>query len=233
MDLLGLIMRSEERHSDPLLRGFYTVSEAARLLRLRDRQSIYRWLSRDNPVIVRDFEPLDGSQELSFWDLFEVRFVETFRTQGLSLQYLRKVAVKARIELKTDHPFALSDARYMTDRKRIFRVTAEETREKTHDMLSGQYEMYEAIERILSKGVVFNPTTLLAEEWVPFAECPNVVINPRYAYGQPVVGKQKVPTAALYRLFRAEGRIDRVASWYGVKPKDAEDAVEFEVKLAA
>jgi len=220
-------------HSDPLLRGFYTVSEAARLLRIGDKQRIYRWIGRDNPVIIRDYDPVDGSQELSFWDLFEVRFVETFRLQGFSLQYLRKVATKARIELKTDHPFALSDARYMTDRKRIFRTTAEETGEKTHDVLSGQYEMYEAIERILAKGVEFNPRTLLVEEWVPVAECPNVIINPRYAFGQPVVGSKKVPTAALYRLFKAEGRIEKVASWYEISTEDAEEAIEFEVRIAA
>jgi uncharacterized protein (DUF433 family) len=219
--------------ADPLLQGFYTVSEAARLLRIGNKQRIYRWISRDNAVLSRDYDPIGGSQELSFWDLFEVRFVETFRAQGLSLQYLRKVAVKARAQFNTRHPFALSTAKYMTDRKRIFQLTAEESGEKTHDVLSGQYEMYEAIEQILAKGVEFNPTSLLAEEWPPLAECPNVVINPRYAYGQPVVGKKKIPTAALYRLWKAEGRMERVASWYGIKPDEAREAIEFEVRLAA
>ena len=177
--------------TDPLLQGFYTVPEAARLLRIGNTQRIYRWLGRENPVIARDFEPLEGSQELSFWDLFEVRFVETFRAQGLSLQYLRKVAARARDEFKTRHPFALSTARYLTDRKRIFEVTAEEAGEKTIAMFSSQYEMYDVIEQILAKGVEFNPKSLLAEEWPPIADCPRVIINPRYAYGQPVVGEKK------------------------------------------
>ena len=224
-------MRAVERYSDPLLGGFYTVTEAMRLLRISNKQRIYRWIGRDNAVLSRDYEPIGASQELSFWDLFEVRFVETFRAQGLSLQYLRKVATKARAEFGVKHPFALSTAKYMTDRKRIFQVTAKETGEKTHDVLSGQYEMYEAIEQILAKNVGFNPKTLLAEEWPPFSDCPHVVINPRYAYGRPVVGEKKVPTAALYRTWKAEGRIERVASWYGINVDSAREAVEFEVRL--
>src|SRR5579863_9997986 len=117
-------MRAVEGYTDPLLGGFYTVTEAMRLLRIDSKQRIYRWISRDNAVLSRDYEPIAGCQELSFWDLFEVRFVETFRRQGCSLQYLRKVAAKARTELGVKHPFALSTARYMTDRKRIFEVTA-------------------------------------------------------------------------------------------------------------
>jgi hypothetical protein len=101
-------MRVAPSRPDPLLGGFYTVSEAARLLRIGNKQRIYRWISRDNAVLARDYEPVGGSQELSFWDLFEVRFVETFRAQGLSLQYLRKVATKARAEFRVTHPFAAS-----------------------------------------------------------------------------------------------------------------------------
>lgn len=93
--------------------------------------------------------------------------------------------------------------------------------------------MYEAIERMLAKGVEFNPQTLLAEEWAPYAECPHVTINPRYAYGHPVIGMKKVPTAALYRLWLAEKSYDRVASWFGVTAADVNEAVEFEVRLVA
>jgi uncharacterized protein (DUF433 family) len=223
-----------KQRTDPLLGGFYTVAEAARLLRIDNKQRIYRWLvDGDNAVIKRDYKRLGHSQELSFWDLFEIRFVETFLAQNLSLQFLRKVAAKARAEFKTQHPFALAGSKYLTDRKRIFRKTAEETGETTHDVLSGQYEMYDTIERVLAKGVEFNPKTLLAEEWPPYSECPNVIINPRYAYGHPVIGEKRVPTAAIFRLWKAEGNPAKVANWYGVSIGEAEEAVEFEVRLAA
>jgi uncharacterized protein (DUF433 family) len=229
-----MMTQTSERRSDPLLGGFYTVAEAARLLRIDNKQRIYRWLSEeDDAVIKRDYRRLGRSQELSFWDLFEIRFVETFLAQNLSLRFLRKVAAKARAEFKTQHPFALAGSRYLTDRKRIFRQTAEEAGETTHDVLSGQYEMYDTIERVLAKGVEFNPKTLLAEEWPPYSECPHVIINPRYAYGHPVIGEKRIPTAALYRLWKAEGNADKVAKWYGVTAEEVDEAIEFEVRLAA
>lgn len=218
-----------------MLGGFYSVSEAARLLRIENKQRIYRWLRGDGEAVIkRDYVPIDNAQELSFWDLFEIRFVETFRSQGLSLQFLRKVAARARGELKTTHPFALSGSRFCTDRKRIFHQTAKEPgEEKMHDLLTGQFEMYETIEQLLAKNVTFNPTTLLAEEWPPFAETPNVTINPRYAYGQPVIGEKRVPTSAIHRLWKAEQNTERVAALYRVTKEDVAEAIEFEVRLAA
>ena len=227
-----------DNHHDPLLGGFYTVSQAARLLGVENRQRIYRWLrstdATGEPVIIRDYSPIDGAQELSFWDLIEVRFVEHFRAQKLSLQYLRKVAIAARKEFKTKHPFALSKAEFLTDRRKIFEQTAEGESRKVRELLSGQYEMYEAIEEVLAKGISFSPKTYLAEEWRPREnDCPNVLINPRYAYGQPVIGSQHVPTAAIFRQWRAEnGDRDKVAEWWQIDRPNVDEAIEFEVRLA-
>ena len=228
-----------ETTPDPLLGGFYTVSEAARLLRIDNRQRIYRWLrpaeDGKGAVIARDYEPFSKFQELSFWDLIEVRFVEHFRAQRLSLQYLRKVAVRAREEFSVQHPFALSNAKFLTDRKRIFEQTAEEEGLKVHELLSGQYEMYEVIEEILAKGIAFDPKTFLAKEWRPLQNfCPNVIVNPRYAYGYPVVGDNHVPTAAIYRQWQAErGDRERVMGWWDVGLSDVDEAVEFEIRITA
>lgn len=232
-----MVVAAEISH-DPLLGGFYSVSEAARLLRIENKQRIYRWLGSDkseqDPVIARDYNPIANTQELSFWDLIEVRFVEHFRSQGLSLQYLRKVAVTARAEFNTQHPFALSKAEYLTDRRRIFEKIAEGEGPRVRELLSGQYEMYETIEEVVAKNLSFNPKTFLAEQWRPLDSCPRVVVNAHYAYGQPVVGKRRVPTAAIYRQWRAErGDKARVAEWWAIDPSEVDEALEFEIRLAA
>lgn len=224
---------------DPLLCGFYTVSQAARLLQIDNRQRIYRWLrpttENSGPVIDRDYEPHSGMQELSFLDLIEVRFVEHFRSQGLSLQYLRKVAAAARKSLNNQHPFALSNAEFLTDRRRVFEQVAEAESLRVREMLSGQYEMYEAIEEVLAKGISFNPKTYLAEEWQPLETmCPRVIVNPRYAFGSPVIGKLRVPTEAVVRQWRAEkGNRDRVADWWGLERSEVDESIEFEIRMAA
>src|SRR5690606_35895246 len=112
------------------------------------------------------------------WDLMEIRFLEHFRKQNVPLQTLRKVAVNARREMKAKHPLALANTRFLTDRKEVFLMSAEESGDAfTLNLVKNQFEMYVAIESVLAKGVAFNPVTGLAESWQPFdKECPNVVV---------------------------------------------------------
>ncbi|MEQ1887922.1 MAG: hypothetical protein ABL951_01935 [Alphaproteobacteria bacterium] len=232
-------MRTAVLTHDPLLQGFYTVSEAARLLRIGQRQRIYGWLAGNEngsrePIIQRDYQPINSLHELSFWDLMEVRFIDHFQKQGVSLQTLRKAADAARREFNQRHPFALSKTKFMTDRKRVFLQTVEETGDKkTRDILGNQYEMYDVIEEILARGVTFDPKSHLAEVWYPLqGEYPKVFVDRRYAYGHPVVSESRVPTSALYRLWRAEsGDTPRVAFWYKITSEEVREAVEFETKL--
>jgi uncharacterized protein (DUF433 family) len=227
-------------HADPLAGGFYTVREAARLLQIESGRRVAGWLAghhgvKADAVIRRDYEPIGGSQELSFSDLMEVRFINHFRRQGVPLQTLRKIAQKARNDLGQKHPFALSNVKFMTDRKRVFSQVVEETGcKRTLDILGDQYEMYDVIETVLAKYVAFHSVTGLAEFFKPLgAECPNVVIDPRFAYGKPVISDRHIPTAALFRQLRAEkGDIKRVAQWYKVEPSEVEEAAEFETRLA-
>jgi uncharacterized protein (DUF433 family) len=225
---------------DPLLSGFYTLGEAARLLRLPHKRRITAWLHgrtdvKFAPIIDRDYAPVGVAQELSFWDLMEVRFVEHFRRQGLSLQYLRKVSAAARKELGHKHPFALANYKFQTDRKKIFIQVAEADEDpKTRHVLGDQYEMYDVIETLLGKGVEFDPRTHLAEHWKPLLEYPNVIVHPRFAYGHPVISDRHVATAAIFRMFKAEsGNQAKVARAFRISPEEVGEAVEFETKLAA
>ena len=227
-----------ETARDALAGGFYTVSEAARLLQIDSSRAIYGWLAghtgvRADPVIRRDYQPIAGSQELSFWDLMEVRFIHHFRKQGVPLQTLRRTAEKARRDMRKKHPFALSNLTYMTDRKRIFSQVVEETGDQhTMDILGDQYEMYEVIEFVLARNVAFHPITGLAESFQPLGEYPSILVDPRFAYGKPVVARRGIPTAAIFRQVRAEkGNKDRVAHWFGVSVDEVDEAIGFETKI--
>lgn len=225
---------------DPLLAGFYTLSEATRLLRVESRRRVKGWLQdRDDvyvsAIIDRDYPPIGNAQELSFWDLMEVRFIEHFRQQGLTLQYLRKVSDAVRKEINHKHPFALANFKFQTERKKVFVQVAESDGDrKTRHALGDQYEMYDVIEAMLAKGVEFDPRTHLADSWRPALEHPNVIVHPRFAYGHPVVSDKRVATAAISKMFRAErGNRAKVARAFGLSEDDVNEAVEFEAKLAA
>jgi uncharacterized protein (DUF433 family) len=228
--------RAVER--DPLLSGFYSERDAARLLRMDSARRVHGWLNGWGPkgaapIIQRDFA---DTSSVSFLDLMEIRFVEHFRQQGVPLQTLRRAAERARAEWKTEHPFALSKVRYLTDRRKVFGQAAQDTGDKvTWDLVTNQLEMWDAIENLISKGVEFDPSSDLAHRWTPLRnDCPNVIIDPRLAFGRPVIGKAGVPTVALFRQWRAEaGNADRVARSFRVSPAEVQQAVEFEMLIAA
>jgi len=167
--------------------------------------------------------------------MMEVRFLEHFRKQGVSLQTLRRAAVRAREDMKTKHPFALSNVKFLTDRRKIFGNAAKDTGDdRTWDLVTRQYEMYDAIEEVLAKGVAFDPRSNLAQSFPPLPEYPSVIVSPKFAYGKPVVGKKSIPTSALLRMWRAEGgNKARVARAYGIDEKDVTNAIGFEATLAA
>jgi hypothetical protein len=129
----------------------------------------------------------------------EVRFVEYFRRQSLSLQSLRKAFLNAKREMQMEHPFATSAVKFMTDRKAVFLHTAKETGDDfLLNLMTNQIEIYEAVEQALAKDVAFDSLSGIAKRWQPYPrELPDIVIDPRLAYGHPVVAPKHVPTRVL------------------------------------
>lgn len=237
--MAATIKKIRDNPTDPVAGGYYTVREAARLLNIAQTDKIVGWLqgrknTRTGPIINRDLIPIANIQELSFLDMMEVRFVEHFRKQGVSLQALRKAAETLREMQGQPHPFATSDAKFLTDRKNVFWGTAEELDDKILlNLVSKQYEMYVVLEGIISRGVEFDPVSGLAIEWKPrFAEFPTVVINPLISFGRPVIMPDRVPTSAIINLWKAEdGSLAAVSDWFGISEHAAKEAIEFELGL--
>jgi len=226
--------------TDPAAGGFYTIVEAARLLGMPNAGRVRDWVGggrkrSSGPVLMRQYEPVGGVQEVGFWDLIEVRFIDHFRRQGVSLQSLRKAAQAAREQWKVKHPFAMSKTKFMTDRKTVFEATARDEDDTILlDLVTRQYAMYVMIEEVLAKGVTFDPGSGLAVEFRPrAADFPDVAISPTVAFGQPCVRPMNVPTSAIFKSWRAEdGDFAAVADWYGIDSNLAKQAIEFELSLS-
>ncbi len=164
--------------------------------------------------------------------MVEVRFVEHFRQQKISLQALRAAAANARAALDVSHPFATSGVKFQTDRKRVFLETAKAAGDPhLLDLMTNQLVIYEMIERMLEKSLEFDLSGF-ARQWRPAPEsAPNVVVSPAFAFGRPVISRRRVPTATLFQAWRAEGGdANAVADWHDVLPDEVREAVEFELR---
>ncbi|XAP76993.1 hypothetical protein ABC955_10360 [Citromicrobium bathyomarinum] len=233
----GVSLKHGSIEADPLLAGFYSPADAARLLQVATpklRGWLNGWASSSaGPIIDRDFK---NTRTVSFLDLMEMRFIEAFRSQGVPMQTLRKASERARLEWEVAHPFAVSKARYLTDRRNIFAQVAEiEGDRLTWDMATGQHEMWDVIETTIEKGVEFDPASEMAARWFPMpGDFPMVKVDPAVAFGKPALDKERVPTSALYRLWKAEGgNLARVAEAFEIPIESARDAIEFEIRTAS
>ena len=221
---------------DPLLAGFYSTSEAACLVQIRPTV-IRGWLngypnSRLDSIIKRDFI---GTRTISFLDLMELRFIKYFLAHKVSIHTIRKAVEKARSEWEIKHPLAMFGNKFITDRRTIFAQVAEEDNDKvTWNMASGQHELWEVIERTIAKGVIFDPSEHYAKAWKPRpGDFDNVIIDPGIAFGRAVVEGTRVPTSALFQLWKAEKDTNCVAGWFNVSPSDVTTAIDYEVAIAA
>lgn len=207
-------------------RGAFTTSQVARLVSAPTSE-VASWLRGPEPLIAPDYEPIEGRQVLSFDGLIEARFVAHMRRQGVPLSTLRFVARKLR-DGGHEHPFALN-RRLLSDGFRLF----EEDEGKLVNLVNECYADRELMKPALKDRVVFQRGR--ASYYQPDPEgLPDVRIDPRLAFGRPVVvdGSTAVPTTKLAEAFEGEG-LDGAADWFGVRPASVRQAVQFEERLAA
>lgn len=222
--------------------GLYTFQEASRLAKVPTRD-LRRWLdgyaykhreSAQHVEVEPLWNPEISGQEvegISFHDLLEVRFVAAFRKHGVSLQTIRSASQHAR--LLFDHPYPFTCKRFQTDGRTIFAQAIKETGETQFlDLVKKQYAFQQVVEPSLYKGIEFDNTEL-ASRWYPLDRSKAIVLDPRVAFGKPMVTEGHVRTSILYEAFKAEGSKPFVAKLYEVSVNAVEAAILFEERMAA
>ncbi len=214
--------------------GVYTIPLAARLIGAPS-EKLRRWVfggRGQKSIIAHDYEQIDGVDALSFHDLIEARFIRAFREHGVSFQHLRKVAVKARDDLRTVHPFA--SARFVTDGRRIILDELDdEGRRSLVDYLSDQITFEHFVRDLILPGVSFDARDL-AETWRPRPEdAPEIIIDPRRAFGAPLIERTGTRSEVIARAVRAEGSVAAAAKVFDLSEEEVRQAVIFEERLAA
>lgn len=219
--------------------GFYTVPEAARLLKIPP-VSIRRWLGGYTygkgdkavslpPLWRPELPAYEHHIELGFRDLIELLIVKSFLKANLKIQTIRTCLEYAREVAKDDRPF--STRRFKTDGRTIFFESLRRTgEEELLDLKAHQYVIKKVIEQTF-KDLDLSDETVA--RWRPFRGKKSIVIDPQRAFGQPIAAQYGVPTVTLADAVKAEGSVDRVSYLYDVPPAVIRDAVNFEKSLLA
>jgi uncharacterized protein (DUF433 family) len=183
-------------------------------------------------VIVAELQPVEGTTALGFLDLLELRFVDAFLRCGVSMKTIRHAAERACVLFDDRHPFA--SQRFYTDGKRVLaEIQSGAPDDKALlDLKVDQLGFYEVIKPSLVAGVIFDRQNGHALEWAPSADTPHVVLDPKRQFGQPIIKSVGVQTAALAAAYKAEGSLERVASWFEITEEEVGEALRFELKAA-
>lgn len=220
-----------------LSRGIYTTSQAGRLIGEHTR-TVRRWAfgypgkeTKYPGMIEAEYPKLDGRYAVSFLDLVELLFIKGFRETGVSWQKLRNAAKVARRLFETDHPFAMR--KWFADPAGIFVVLEQEEGEDVFVELSGdgQVAMRHTLDRYLHQ-LEFDIDDI-AKRWFPAGKDVPVVVDPRVAFGTPVVEGTRIPTETLWADFTGPESVSDIAWTYDIEEWMAEEAVRFERSLRA
>jgi uncharacterized protein (DUF433 family) len=228
--------------------GIYTRAEVARLLELSPgrvgswvRGYRYTWgpktqrkHGKQPAVIQTDLPIIDSAIAISFLELMELRIVQRFRAEGIPLQTVRVAWHHAAKAFATKHPFA--DRRVFMDRGRIFMALDEDrtdpellievsSRKRPFQVIAGPIFAKSLIE------VEFDEETHLVQRWWPLGRAVPIVLDPRIAFGAPVIEGTRIPTSVL-SLYTVGNRVRAVAYAFGLNEAQVEAALGFESHLA-
>ena len=208
-------------YTTPLL----TAREAARYLKMPE-STLDSWLadaSRE-PLVHAVHPERRGWPRVPFVGIIEAYVLRTLRELGFSMQDVRRAADLARSEF--DDPYALASERIATDGVGLFVRIADESVIHVRDRQIAFPEVISEYLTFISWDASGSPARLRLPQYPSEAE---VIIDPRFGWGAPVLAKSKVPVEALVSLWRTGEPISAVAEEYDLPA----DVVENVLRQAA
>lgn len=222
-------------------KGAYTIADIKYMTGISIRK-IERWTSgyisyrktQTNllpPVYKSDFSESIETTCLSFLDLIEILFIDSFEKHGLSLQSIRKAADCASKLFETTHPFAKKV--FYTDGKTILARIAEENKDPDLlDLLKHQYQMDSIISPSLYESLDFDNLDL-AEKWWPLGKNNRIVVDPKRNMGKPIIDNINIRIETIIDLLARGKSINDIVEWYNIDEISIRYAIEFNKKAIA
>ncbi len=229
------------RDTDPRQVQTYPAAEAARYLGM-PVATLRSWVfGRSYQTVggLRRFEPLivlsDPTQRLlSFMNLVEAHVLAAIRRQhGVTLANIRSAVSHLQDRYHVEHPLARVE--FKTDGLSLF---IDVLGQLVNVSLRGQVAIREVMEAHLQR--VEHDEKGLAARLFPFtrfgaersSQPKLVVIDPKVAFGRPVLAGTGIPTAVLADRYKAGESIAELADDYECDTAQVEEAIRCELAVA-
>lgn len=202
-------------YATPLL----TARDAAAHLRMPE-STLDVWLINrgDESPLVHSVPPeRRGWPRVPFAGLIEAYVLRSLRELNIKMDEIRRIAAIVRSEF--DDEYALASQRIATDGANLFVTLADESLVNQHHQAPFR-EVIEAHLRLIHWDRQGKPDQLRLAQYPASAE---VIIDPRFGWGRPVMASSKVPVAAVVDLWHAGEPMDVVAEEFGLSRDVVED----------
>ena len=211
--------------------GVYTYPDLMRIVgitRTRIKGLVDGHIRQDKsrkPIINKRSFIFENKEYFSFLDLIEIKFIKHFLDQGVPRKNIILAYNKLKEEFKKEHPFA---TKFVADNTNNIFMDNEKDLVSS---LDNQVWMRELAKMDLLEGIDFENE--LAARWYPYKdELPEIVLDPEYNYGMPILKSCNIKTSSIYDAYVAEqGNADVVADWFNIPVDLVNQAVKYETRL--
>lgn len=217
----------------------YRLSDAAKYLDIA-QPTLRSWIKGYFYPIKggrRFFEPVFSLPErdlplLSYTNLVEAFVLSSLRKKYKIDLYKIRTAIES-LRRRFDSPHPLAEHQFETNGIDIF---VEQYGELINVGLDGQLAMRQVLQDYLTR-VEHDPSGRAARLY-PFIRLngtdqpKHVVINPYVSFGKPVIAGTGLPTRVVAERFKAGDSIPQIASDYGRKEEEIDDAIRYELRIA-
>jgi uncharacterized protein (DUF433 family) len=227
--------------ADPREMPAYGIAEAAHYLSIPEA-TVRSWVSgrtfpgkggpRRSLGIIAPADREHGL--LSFINLLEVHVLGAIRRRhDIDMRKIRAAVGYLSKRFKCAHP--LVDEEMWTDGRDLF---VKRLGDLVNLNREGQLAMREMIETHLQR--IERDAGGLAVRLYPFtrpdvsADAPRlIVIDPRRAFGRPVIADTRIPTTDVFERFKAGDSLDALVAEYGRSTQEIQEAIRYEAERAA
>ena len=161
-----------------------------------------------------------GDRGVNFWTLIEFYTYYKLRELGVKPSIIKKAHLAISKHLGTPYPFARDIIH--TDGKGVwyslveFYINADGTQ---------QINLAPFIKPFLGK-IEFSNSNL-AEKFYPLKGSKNIVVDPKYQFGQPVINGTRIKAELISDFYKAGESLELISKIYNLKKEQVEDAVNY------
>lgn len=213
--------------------ALFTPREAAQHLGI-PRSTLRTWLtsSVDATSLVHHVEPeVRNGSSIPFIAMVEAHVLRGFRTLGLTVPEIKAAATRLRRELGSE--YALASSRLATDGVSLLVDMSDDWEHPRWERARDGQRVIDEMIRDFLRFVTWHGDQYPTRLTLPTYRGADVIIDPRFGFGQPVLERSKVRVEDILDAFRAGAANSVVADEFGVEPAEVEAIIRARLLAAA